>query len=358
MNDELIKLVKEKIYFTPRAKLSKYAYEKNIIGIKTMNKDEIISAILYKLDEATAVELTNLFKDCIGFNAGEIESKLNITKSERQKWTKSGLLSVSGTYQTRAYGKYLDCPIYDVFQILSITQDMISDWRTSIKPLTEKQKAGKHKAKETALKNKTCIICDHIESNKKDLDNGWCWRCINRKTAYDRRRYWLEHKNDFVILDTETTGLEYTDEIIDIAIIDLDGQILLNTLVFTAQNISDEALRVHGISYGDLIKNNAPTWEELYPQIQEILKNKTVIAYNSDFDERMIHQTCHTYNLKNIETNYECLMHNVMTEWSSESYIKLADVVDTPQSHRALGDCYLCLEVINSNTILQEVANA
>lgn len=44
-------------------------------------------------------------------------------------------------------------------------------------------------------------------------------------------------------------------------------------------------------------------------------------------------------------TKYE-IMRNAMLECSSDRYIKLSDMVDSFQSHRALDDCHLCLEII------------
>ena len=41
----------------------------------------------------------------------------------------------------------------------------------------------------------------------------------------------LKHKEDYVILDTETTGLGDSDVIIQISIIDLDGNVLMDSLI-------------------------------------------------------------------------------------------------------------------------------
>lgn len=60
----------------------------------------------------------------------------------------------------------------------------------------------------------------------------------------------------------------------------------------------------------------------------------------------MIAQTCKAYDIEVIDLTSECLMHNVMLEYSSDRYIALQSIVNTSQCHRALDDCYLCLEVI------------
>ena len=54
--------------------------------------------------------------------------------------------------------------------------------------------------------------------------------------------------NEYV-LDTETTGLSETDEIVEIAIIRLDdGSEVINTLVNPSIPISKEATAIHGIT--------------------------------------------------------------------------------------------------------------
>ena len=43
-------------------------------------------------------------------------------------------------------------------------------------------------------------------------------------------------------MDTETTGLDYDDQIVEIAICDMDGNALLDTKVFTEKPISVEGV--------------------------------------------------------------------------------------------------------------------
>jgi hypothetical protein len=65
--------------------------------------------------------------------------------------------------------------------------------------------------------------------------------CIN---SYDEIIKWsvtLLEEGDALIVDTETTGLSIKDEVIQIAIIDLDGKVLLNTLLKPTVSISTEA---------------------------------------------------------------------------------------------------------------------
>lgn len=95
------------------------------------------------------------------------------------------------------------------------------------------------------------------------------------------------------ILDTETTGLGDSAEIVEIAIIRADGTILLNRLVKPSRPIPAAATAIHGITDADV--NDAPTWPELWPQVKAIISHRTVIAYNAPFDQDMIAQSCGAY---------------------------------------------------------------
>ncbi|MEG3904814.1 3'-5' exonuclease [Microcoleus sp. B4-C5] len=80
-------------------------------------------------------------------------------------------------------------------------------------------------------------------------------------------------QNDWVILDTETTGLVRA-EIVEIAIINHLGEMLLNTLIKPTVPIPAEAAYLHGIS--DAMVADAPSFPEVYPRIVEVLKYKRV----------------------------------------------------------------------------------
>jgi len=92
-----------------------------------------------------------------------------------------------------------------------------------------------------------------------------------------------------LFLDTETTGLGEGSEICEIAIVDLAGQPLINTLVKTSRPIPEEATAIHGIT--NQMISNAPTFGELFPRLDDLLKGRCVLVYNASFDEEMIANT-------------------------------------------------------------------
>jgi len=114
---------------------------------------------------------------------------------------------------------------------------------------------------------------------------------------YGRRKY----SQDPVYLDTETTGLEIKDEIVEIAIIDKNGLILLDSLIKPKQPIPDSATAIHHIS-NEMVKDS-PTFLDIWPQIQEFILNRPVGMYNAEFDVRLLKQSMNIYNQSIIQKN-------------------------------------------------------
>lgn len=93
-----------------------------------------------------------------------------------------------------------------------------------------------------------------------------------------------------IVFDVETTGLDRSnDEITQISIIDLDGNILLNTYVKPLRHTEwPDAEAINGIS--PAMVADAPTLDDLAPQIKSIFDDADiVIGYNSKyFDSKFL----------------------------------------------------------------------
>lgn len=92
----------------------------------------------------------------------------------------------------------------------------------------------------------------------------------------------------YTYLNIETTGLDaLSDEILDIAIIDDAGGVLLNTHVKPVHKKSwDKALGIHGI--WPAMVQDAPTLAELSPYIQELIQGQHLVLYNWQFVEKLM----------------------------------------------------------------------
>lgn len=104
---------------------------------------------------------------------------------------------------------------------------------------------------------------------------------------------WAEDllKGEFVIFDTETTGLNSWDEIIQIGVIDQDGNTVFESLIKPTKPITNA--QYHGIT--DEMVNDAPPFSAVYQRIKEALDGKIVVAYNFEYDNRVLQQNIAKY---------------------------------------------------------------
>lgn len=95
-----------------------------------------------------------------------------------------------------------------------------------------------------------------------------------------------------IVLDTETTGLDYTREkIIEFAAVRLEnGKIKaeFQTLINPEQHIRKSSMAIHGISE-DMVKD-APTEAEILPAILEFMGDYPMVAHNAIFDYSFLNE--------------------------------------------------------------------
>lgn len=87
-----------------------------------------------------------------------------------------------------------------------------------------------------------------------------------------------------VFLDTETTGLSPARgaAIVELAIVDAAGNVLIDSLVDPGKSIPADASRIHGIT-DDMVRGK-PKLADLMPQVVEIISTDLVVIYNASFD--------------------------------------------------------------------------
>lgn len=150
-----------------------------------------------------------------------------------------------------------------------------------------------------------------------------------------------------VVLDTETTGLNYDDEIVEVAVVDAPGTLQFSALVKPSKPIPPDATAIHGIT-NEMVAQ-ARTWPEIWPTVKEIVGARSLFAYNSDFDARMVRQTSKIYELDQI-SSWLCLMNLWIEYHGLERWQRLDNVCYeigiAPGGHRALGDAMAAREVL------------
>lgn len=133
-------------------------------------------------------------------------------------------------------------------------------------------------------KRRACPHCD-------DIHKGWCDQEMIAmfRQDHDAAAQWARRGLDdstCVVLDTETTGLHDGARIVEIAVLAVDGSVLLDSLVDPGVPIPAEATRIHGIA-DDMVKD-APTFSDLLVPLTTALHNRKVVIYNREFDKRRL----------------------------------------------------------------------
>lgn len=242
---------------------------------------------------------------------------------------------------------------YDWIQLYDV-----SDCRPKRKP-SEKQLAALRKGQAKLRAMLTCSQCGEYVHFKQNIVGDICRSCYeNNKWRAEQEAIREEYESmmnagkdffaelfskDFVILDTETTGL-YDAEIIELSIIDKEGNVLFDSLFKPKHPIPDEVIEIHGID-NEMVAA-APTWAEKISEIKRILEGKTVIIYNTEFDCNMIHSTNRIWTIEDhIPFTAGCAMEAYRMYCGSERWCKLSEASGEYRAHRALNDCYSVLRL-------------
>lgn len=157
-----------------------------------------------------------------------------------------------------------------------------------------------------------------------------------------------------LILDTETTGLSFSnDKIIEIGIVELIDNVLTQNYFHEYINpeidISLSAQKVHGISNEFLI--GKPTFNNIAKNFLDFIQDDEIIIHNADFDITFINkelQNCGFNNIKNsvIDTITIAKKEFPGQTVNLDSLCKKLNVINTRQNfHGALLDATLLSKV-------------
>jgi len=153
------------------------------------------------------------------------------------------------------------------------------------------------------------------------------------------------YPDKYCILDTETTGL-YGAEPVEIAAIDLFGNVLASLRVKPSIPITQGAINIHGIT-NEAVKD-APTFADVYEDFYWALGDRILLIYNAQYDIRVLKNACKVYGLKYPDLQAECVMlqySEFVGEWNHR-YGNYKCQKLPSGDHSALGDCRATLNVI------------
>ena len=156
----------------------------------------------------------------------------------------------------------------------------------------------------------------------------------------------LLNRPDVLVVDVETTGLGDRAEVLAVAVIDTTGRVLLDTVSMPQGRIPTEASNVHGLTRPRLRSMGARPWPEVHGELVDLLRGaKIVIAWNVEYDSRLLHQTAKRHGLPLPSVTWRCAMEaETTTRGPDAPYAKLTDVaprfgVSASGAHNALVTC-------------------
>ncbi len=200
-----------------------------------------------------------------------------------------------------------------VFETMDGWYSLFSEQQTV--PMREASPAQRAVLEANRQKARTCRRCGRVQESRVDLDRRHiCWSCAGDEEAA-RHEAMLESARcevvdwarklieavDFVILDTETTGLDWDAQVVEIAVVGPDGATLLNSRVRPTCAISAGARAVHRLS--DEMVAGAPLFPEVYSSLMNAIAGRRVLVYNADFDARVLSYMCELHGLPSLETD-------------------------------------------------------
>ena len=148
-----------------------------------------------------------------------------------------------------------------------------------------------------------------------------------------------------IVLDVETTGLDYKKErIIEFAAVRLENGVIKDsyeTMINPKQHIRKSSMAVHGITE-DMVADK-PTEEEVMPKILEFIGDYPIVAHNAIFDYNFINEASKRLYGKPIENqriDSQFLFKEVYPEFESHGLENLMNKfgVEFDTRHRAMAD--------------------
>lgn len=158
--------------------------------------------------------------------------------------------------------------------------------------------------------------------------------------------------DEFVTIDTETTGLSKNDEVVELAIVGMDKQVLYYSTFYPTVEVNPAAAKVNHFSKAKL--KGSPCIKDEWQKIVEAIGNKKVLCHNTPFDKRLLTQTFARYNIPyDIERAFNGAYDSkdIAKKWiKSDKYDlnHLAHLVgiEREELHEATDDCVMTIEVL------------
>jgi DNA polymerase III subunit epsilon len=215
---------------------------------------------------------------------------------------------------------------------------------------------------------RTCASCGQVVPTKHDLfDAGeagrLCGSCYDLWEHEQREGEVYEWAAELLaaaerpngvpvrILAIETTSPERDAEVLEVAIVDHTGRVVVNSLVQPQQPIPADATAIHGITDADVAE--APTLPEVWSRITTALRRARVVAYDAPFTSGVLNQEAMLHRMMRPACTWDSLGDICMAfSDDGERWLSLAAMCQelgiAAETHQALGDARAALALIHT----------
>ncbi len=176
---------------------------------------------------------------------------------------------------------------------------------------------------------------------------------INKRN--EKGKSLLELKDDYTIIDIETTGLDsYYNEIIELGAIKIRNNKIVDrfqTLIKPTEKI-DEFIEYLTNITNEMVKD-APKIEDKLKEYIDFIGTDVIIGHNVNFDINFLYDKClEIYNQPLLKNNYIDTLRigrRCIKETKNHKLATLAEKfkIDNENEHRALADCIITYKLFN-----------
>lgn len=146
---------------------------------------------------------------------------------------------------------------------------------------------------------------------------------FNLKQSYTPALEPYELNERALIIDTETVGSGPTIEVIEIALGDVSGNILYESLVrpiFNRLPSPSKHARFDPSAF-----TAAPYWVDVWPKVAALIDRKLLIAYNASFDRRALAAMLSRHAQTSHERGWRCAMQLVKKTVATKRSLTLSE---------------------------------
>lgn len=322
-----------------KADLMDWLVELDVKFKKSSTRDELFK---YLFEQGiTVIDCYERFPYFYPVTKNDYVQRFNITDSEYNRLKRTDFLKEITRIESSSINGMIG---YEAKQFFEVTEEEL---RAAIPDLDEEKAERLKKAR---IKGLTCVRCGEVQRHHSQINKEkHCHKCEYAIKCED-----FLNNDRYLILDTETTGLHWNDEIIELSILDTKGNVLYDSMFNPNQPIPTEATEIHRIT--DEMVKDCPKISDEWEKIATIIKDKTLLIYNADFDTGMIYRTLEQHGILLDDDFYFksfCIMNFYQYYQQDRRWSKLSSAcwemgIDVQQDHRALSDCKMVLELIKS----------